>query len=318
MGEDSRDEWDYFVSYAQADQLWAEWIAWTLEEDGYRVLVQAWDFVPGSNWIQGMQAGTTGADRTIAVLSPRYLKSVYGSGEWQAAWASDPAGRQRKLLVVRVEECDRPGLLAGMVSVDLFGTMEAMAETRLRNMVSAAVSGRAKPAKKPRFPGAGRAMPRAIRFPGTYKHAYAEVTQAVLSSLSSVDSAASARTFVSQAANKIREACASIPEFYLGEFFNVFKDAAVAQAGKEIAECQRAIEEAKAEANAATIELQVQLDAARNAGDREAEHAVWGERETRQAACQAKIDATTARMDPIGLRIGAIEDLATALGISFD
>ena len=166
------------------------------KEDGYRVLVQAWDFVPGSNWIQGMQAGTTDADRTISVLSPRYLKSVYGSGEWHAAWASDPSGTQRKLLVVRVEECDRPGLLAGMVSVDLFGTIEAMAETRLRNMVSAAVSGRAKPAKKPRFPGAARAMPRAIRFPGTYKHAYAEVTQAVLSSLSTVDSAASARTSV--------------------------------------------------------------------------------------------------------------------------
>jgi hypothetical protein len=318
VGEDSRGGWDFFVSYAQADQLWAEWIAWTLEEDGYRVLVQAWDFVPGSNWVQGMQAGTTGADRTIAVLSPRYLKSVYGSGEWQAAWASDPHGTKRKLLVLRVEDCDRPGLLAGVVGVDLFGTTEAMAETRLRNMVSAATSGRAKPAKKPGFPGAGRAMPHAIRFPGTYEHAYAEVTQAVLSSLSTVDSVASARTFVSRAANKIREASASVPEFYLGEFFNVFKDAAVAQAGKEIADCQRAIEQAKAEANAATNELQARLEAALNTGDREAEHAVWRERETRQAACQAKIDTTTARMDPIGLRIGAIEDLATALRLSFD
>ena len=69
------------------------------------------------------------------------------------------------------------------------------------------------------------------------EHAYAEVTQAVLSSLSTVDSAASARTFVSQAANKIREASASVRQFYPGEFFNVFKDAAVAQAGKEIADC---------------------------------------------------------------------------------
>ena len=75
------------------------------------------------------------------------------------------------------------------------------------------------------------------------------------------------------------------------------------------------IEEAKAEANAATIELQARLDAARNAGDRKAEHAVWGELEIRQAACQAKIDATTARMDPIGLRIEAIGDPAT--GASF-
>jgi hypothetical protein len=54
-----RPQWDFFVSYAQADRKWAEWIAWVLEEGGYRVLIQAWDFVPGSNWIQGMQEGVT-------------------------------------------------------------------------------------------------------------------------------------------------------------------------------------------------------------------------------------------------------------------
>jgi hypothetical protein len=39
-----------FISYTLTDQQWAEWIAWVLEEEGgYRVLVQAWDFVPGTN-----------------------------------------------------------------------------------------------------------------------------------------------------------------------------------------------------------------------------------------------------------------------------
>ena len=46
-----------FVSYTQ-DRSWAEWIAWILEENGYRVLVQAQDFVPGTNWTQHMQDGT--------------------------------------------------------------------------------------------------------------------------------------------------------------------------------------------------------------------------------------------------------------------
>lgn len=56
MAGSARDEpaWDFFVSYTQADQAWAEWIAWLLEEDGYRVLVQAWDMVAGSNWISRM------------------------------------------------------------------------------------------------------------------------------------------------------------------------------------------------------------------------------------------------------------------------
>ena len=121
--------WDFFVSYTQADLAWAEWIAWILEEDGHRVLVQAWDFVPGTNWVQGMQAGTRDAARTIAVLSPDYLASVYGGAEWQAAWASDPEGTGRKLLTVRVVECNRPGLLAGVVGVDLFGLDEAAANS---------------------------------------------------------------------------------------------------------------------------------------------------------------------------------------------
>jgi TIR domain len=75
-----------FVSYTQTDRAWAEWIAWELEEAGHRALGQAWDFVPGSNWIQGMQEGVTRAGRTIAVLSPAYLESEFGAAEWQAAW----------------------------------------------------------------------------------------------------------------------------------------------------------------------------------------------------------------------------------------
>jgi hypothetical protein len=164
--ENSPGGWDFFISYTQADRAWAEWIAWILEEDRHRVLVQAWDFVPGTNWIQSMQAGTRDAARTIAVLSREYLKSVYGGAEWQAAWAQDPEGTGRKLLTVRVADCERPGLLAGVVGVDLFGLAEATAKERLRRMVSAAIAGRAKPEMPPGFPGAGRAMPRAARFPG--------------------------------------------------------------------------------------------------------------------------------------------------------
>jgi hypothetical protein len=166
QGDGSRDKWDFFVSYTQADRAWAEWIAWILEEDGHRVLVQAWDFVPGTNWIQSMQAGTRDAARTIAVLSNDYLTSVFGGAEWQAAWAKDPEGTERKLLTVRVADCERPGLLAGVVGVDLFGLAEATAKARLRRMVSDAIAGRAKPTVPPGFPGAGRAMPRAARFPG--------------------------------------------------------------------------------------------------------------------------------------------------------
>jgi len=90
------------VSYTQADRAWAQWIAWLLEEDGYRVLVQAWDMVAGSNWISRMDQGVARGARTVAVLSPDYVSSVYATAEWQAAWAADPHGQQRKLIAVRV------------------------------------------------------------------------------------------------------------------------------------------------------------------------------------------------------------------------
>lgn len=165
-GGDGRQEWDFFVSYTQADRAWAVWAAWVLEEEGYRVLVQAWDFVPGSNWIKRMQDGTERAARTIAVLSDDYLESVYGGAEWQAAWAADPDGAERKLLPVRVGKCARPGLLAGVTGFDLFGLGEAAARSLLLSKVQAAVQGRAKPAVKPDFPGAGGGPRSGPRFPG--------------------------------------------------------------------------------------------------------------------------------------------------------
>ncbi|MBB5871969.1 tetratricopeptide (TPR) repeat protein [Allocatelliglobosispora scoriae] len=151
--------WDFFVSYTQADRGWAEWIAWELENAGYRVLIQAWDIVPGSSWVNRMDQGVSQAERTVAVLSTAYTTSVYGKAEWQAAWAADPLGERSKLLVVRVEDCPRPGLLNQIVSVDVFGVAQVEARRVLVDLVAGATSGRLKPPGQPLFPGG-------VRFPG--------------------------------------------------------------------------------------------------------------------------------------------------------
>jgi hypothetical protein len=162
---DSQAGWDFFVSYTQADRAWAEWTAWVLEEDGHRVLFQAWDFVAGDNWVQRMRQGVSGAERTIAVLSPDYLESEFGTAEWEAAWRADPLGAKRKLLTVQVRECAWPELLAPVVGVKLFGISEAEARARLRTMVAGVLTGRAKPGTAPPFPGTGRAIPDRPLFP---------------------------------------------------------------------------------------------------------------------------------------------------------
>ena len=50
MGPSEERQCDFFVSYTKADKAWAVWIAWIVEEMGFRAMVQDWDFRPGTNW----------------------------------------------------------------------------------------------------------------------------------------------------------------------------------------------------------------------------------------------------------------------------
>ncbi|WP_235497860.1 toll/interleukin-1 receptor domain-containing protein [Frankia sp. R43] len=161
------DGWDFFVSYTQSDRGWAEWVAWVLEEDEFRVLLQAWDFGVGSNWVRGMDDGVSRARRTVALLSEGYAKSANCAAEWQAAWRRDQDARDRALLVLRTEDCPRPGLLAQVVSGDLFGLAEADARAVVLDAArsAAGLTGRAKPSQRPAFPGWQGASRRAA-FPG--------------------------------------------------------------------------------------------------------------------------------------------------------
>jgi len=162
---EASDRADFFVSYTGADRAWAEWIAWQLEDVGYRTLIQAWDFSAGSHFVHQMDRAAQLAERTVAVLSTAYLQSAFARAEWQAAWATDPSGERRRLLIFRIEACERPGLLGQIVSVDLFGLDPDSARDRL---LAAARNERGKPAVAPDFPDNGSsriepAYPGAIR-----------------------------------------------------------------------------------------------------------------------------------------------------------
>jgi hypothetical protein len=159
---------DFFVSYNKADKQWAEWIAWQLEEAGYSVVVQAWDFRPGGNFVLEMQKAVTESNQTIAVLSEAYLKASFTQPEWAAAFASDPQSLKRKLLPVRVKKCEVTGLLAPLIYVDLVDLVEGVAQQTLLG----ALADRVKPEKSPGFPGtsAGTKQEQGIsasqKFPG--------------------------------------------------------------------------------------------------------------------------------------------------------
>ncbi|NJO76329.1 MAG: toll/interleukin-1 receptor domain-containing protein [Leptolyngbyaceae cyanobacterium RM1_406_9] len=155
---------DFFVSYNRADKTWAEWIAWTLEEAGYSVLIQAWDFRPGGNFVLDMQRAAATTQKTIAVLSEAYLTSAYTQPEWAAAFANDPQSLERKLIPIRVADCQPDGMLRPLVYVDLIGLSEDDAKQALLGMMR----DRAKPTQKPTFPGDSTAIKHTVPAPTTF------------------------------------------------------------------------------------------------------------------------------------------------------
>ncbi len=130
-----------------------------MEAAGYTTIIQAWDFRPGGNFVIEMQRAAEQALRTVAVLSPDYLQSLYTQPEWAAAIAQDPTGENRTLLPVRVRDCELQGLLSQVVYIDLVGLAEEAAREKL---LAGAKQGRAKPATAPGFPGIEEPS-----FPGT-------------------------------------------------------------------------------------------------------------------------------------------------------
>ncbi|MEW9531421.1 TIR domain-containing protein [Microbispora sp. NPDC049125] len=153
--EDTRAETrtEIFVSYSPADERWATWIAWQLESAGYRTMLQAWDFVPGTNFIDFMDRGVSEADLVVAVLTRNYLQSRYGRLEWQAALRADPDNPSNKLITVRLEDTPLEGLLSTITWVDLVGVADPGEAARLLlTRIRQALTGRAKPAEQPRFP----------------------------------------------------------------------------------------------------------------------------------------------------------------------
>jgi hypothetical protein len=140
----------FFISYTSADRVWAEWIAWQLEEAGYRVKIQAWDFPSGGNFVVKMQKATVECERTIAVFSRNYFLSGFAAAEWATAFRLDPTGQNQELVPVRIEPCQPPGLLGSIIYIDLVKLDEAAARERL---LASLPKSRRKPSTMPQFPG---------------------------------------------------------------------------------------------------------------------------------------------------------------------
>lgn len=155
---------DFFISYTGTDQHWAEWIAWQLEDAGYTTILQAWDFHPGSNFVQDMQKALVNSQRMITVLSPRYLASAYAQAEWSAVFAKDPTGENGLLIPIRIEKCELQGLHKAIIYIDLVRKDHDEAKSFLLKQIEQVINReRKKKYEEPPYPGNYRPEP---RFPG--------------------------------------------------------------------------------------------------------------------------------------------------------
>jgi hypothetical protein len=149
---------DFFISYNREDKQWAEWIAWQLEDAGFSTIIQAWDFV--GNWVIRMNEAMRETARTIAVLSPNYIKALYTQPEWANAFRLDPTGEKDLLIPVRVQPVDLDGALAQIVYVDFVNLDEAAAVELLLKRVRGE---RGKPSSSPAFPSSASETERVTR-----------------------------------------------------------------------------------------------------------------------------------------------------------
>ncbi len=140
---------DFFISYTGKDKAWAEWIAWQLEQAGYKALIQAWDFKSGGVFPGDMHRALQQSARVLAVLTPDYMTSAFCLPEWQAAFADDPTGVKGTLVCIRVADFKPDGLLRGRSYIDLVGVSESTARELLLDRLK---TGRAKPATAPAYP----------------------------------------------------------------------------------------------------------------------------------------------------------------------
>jgi TIR domain-containing protein len=100
---------DFFISHAGRDTAWAEWLAWQLEQAGYTVELDVWDWTPGEDFVARMSAALERADRLLAVCTEAYFASAFGGAELRAAFAKSAAAEGR-VVPVLVEPVILPSL----------------------------------------------------------------------------------------------------------------------------------------------------------------------------------------------------------------
>nr|WP_305846530.1 toll/interleukin-1 receptor domain-containing protein [Methylobacterium radiotolerans]WKV18872.1 toll/interleukin-1 receptor domain-containing protein [Methylobacterium radiotolerans JCM 2831] len=194
---------DFFISYTSADVKWAEWIGYALEDNGFSVVIQAWDFRPGSNFVlESAACGSRSRSHHHGSLSglPEIAVCLHRNG--RPLCAQDPQGQDRRLVPVMVRSCEAKGCCRRVVQIRIFGQDEATARQLLLQGVERK---RAKPSSPPPYPGAAAVPPKDFPGPTTpAAAARARPASRLLPNLNRAPSDIDRRRFITNGFNTIK------------------------------------------------------------------------------------------------------------------
>lgn len=146
-------EKDFFISYTNADEKWAKWIAGVLEQNQYSTILQAWDFRCGEDFVAKMQEALTNAKRFLIIVSEKYLSSSsWTQREWTSALAKDPELKKNIFIPIYIEDVShhkKLGIFGSIIGINLSNITEEDAKQELLSGVSETKPKRTSPC----FPG---------------------------------------------------------------------------------------------------------------------------------------------------------------------
>ncbi|SNX88764.1 tetratricopeptide repeat protein [Streptomyces sp. TLI_55] len=133
----------WFISHADADRAWAEWIAWQLIDAGHEVELAGWDWEVGDSLIAKLNAALE-RGRMVALFSPAY----FDAGPLTTLEWSNMLALGERLVPVRIAETTPPPVLSALGATELFGLDDHAA----REALLRAVNGPSRPGRAPGRP----------------------------------------------------------------------------------------------------------------------------------------------------------------------
>ncbi|HNS01154.1 MAG TPA: toll/interleukin-1 receptor domain-containing protein [Anaerolineae bacterium] len=120
MASQSAYQFDVYISHSPDDEEWVDgWLLPRLEAAGLRVYVHYRDSQPGASRQSNIERGMKGSRRTVAVVTPAWLASEWNLFEDTLVRSLDPAALRRRLIPLKLKECELPESLAALESIDL-------------------------------------------------------------------------------------------------------------------------------------------------------------------------------------------------------